>query len=101
GVFPHRLETTEGVTARLVELALHGLPLDYFDAYRDRVLEVPADEVLRVARQHVRPEEMCVVIVGDAAQVRGPVEALDLGPVEVVYVEDLPVRTVHRAGKPR
>ncbi|HEX6925244.1 MAG TPA: pitrilysin family protein [Longimicrobiaceae bacterium] len=90
GVFPLRLETTEGVTARLVELALHGLPLDYFDAYRDRVLEVPADEVLRVARQHVRPEEMCVVIVGDAAQVRGPVEALDLGPVEVVNVEDLP-----------
>lgn len=90
GVFPLRLDTTEGVTSRLAELALHDLPLDYFDSYRDRILDVSSDEVLRVAQEHIRPEELCVVVVGDAGKIRSDVEALALGPVEVVDVGVLP-----------
>lgn len=86
GVFPLRLETTEGVVSRLGELAVHDLPLDYFDSYRDRILEVTGDEVLRVAQEHIRPEELCIVVVGDAATIRSNLEALELGPVEVVDV---------------
>lgn len=90
GVFPLRLETTEGVASRLAELALHDLPVDYFDDYRERVLDVQVEEVERVAREHVRPDELCVVVVGDASTIRPPIEALNLGPVEVVTVAELP-----------
>lgn len=90
GVFPLRLETTEGVASRLAEMAMHGLASDYFDRYRERVLDVPAADVQRVAREHVRPEELCVVVVGDAQTVRPALEELDLGPVQVVGVGELP-----------
>src|SRR5690606_30918987 len=40
GIFPLRLQTTEGVAARLAELALYSLPLDYYDTYRPRILAV-------------------------------------------------------------
>ena len=90
GVFPLRLETTEGVASRLAEMALHGLPEDYFDAYRDRVLAVPVDEVHRVAKDRIRPDEMAIVVVGDAGAIHGPVEELGLGPVEVLQPGALP-----------
>ena len=90
GVFPLRLQTTEGVASRLAELALFDLPPDYFDAYRDRILAVDAEAVHRVAGERIRPDELSIVIAGDATAIRGSVEALSLGPVEVIGVGDLP-----------
>lgn len=90
GVFPLRLETTDGVASRLAEMAVHDLPADYFDGYRERVLAVRTEEVHRVARQYIRPDELCVVVVGDAKSIRAPLEELGIGTVEVVAVGDLP-----------
>jgi zinc protease len=84
GVFPLRLQTTDGVASRLAELALYGLPGDYFDGYRDRILEVGVADVERVAAEHLHPDGMAIVVAGDAEKIREPLEALELGPVEVV-----------------
>jgi zinc protease len=89
GVFPLRLQTTEGVASRIAEVALHRLPDDYFESYRDRILEVDVASVERVAVQHLHPEEMVVVIVGDAARIRDSLESLDTGPVEVTSATEL------------
>jgi len=69
GVFPLRAETQEGLTNLIVNQHLYGLPEDYLQTYRDRVDAVTANEVHRVANTHVRPDEMAIVIVGDAAEV--------------------------------
>jgi predicted Zn-dependent peptidase len=90
GVFPLRLQTTEGVASRLAELALHELPPDYFDDYRDRALAVDSDAVHRVARTYIRPEEMATVIVGDSERIRASIEALEVASVQVVDVGELP-----------
>lgn len=87
GTFPLRLQTTGGLASRLGEIAAHRLPLDYFDSYRDRIMEVTEDEVLRVASEHVRPEQATVVVVGDAKAIRPAVEELGLGKVTVVDAE--------------
>ncbi len=84
GIFPLRLQTTDGVAARLAELAMYALPLDYFDSYRERILAVSRDEVARVACEHLRPDELAIVVVGDAEKVRGPLEELAIAPVRVV-----------------
>lgn len=84
GVFPLRLETTGQVASRIAELLVFGLPDDYHNTYRDRIREVAAADVTHSGRRHVRPDEMVCVIVGDADRVRGPLEALDLGPLEVL-----------------
>lgn len=89
GVFPLRLQTTEGVASRLAELAVHDLPEDYFDHYRERILAVGAADVLRTAQERLQPERMVAVIVGDADKIRGPVEELGIGEVEVVDAGDL------------
>lgn len=83
GVFPVQLQTTEGVAGKVVALATHGLPNDYWDSYRDRILAVTAAEVRDAAARRLRPEEAVVVVVGDAARLAPELEALALGPVSV------------------
>lgn len=81
GVFPIRYETTDAIARALAALVTYELPMDYFDGYRDAVRAVTVDEVLRAAREHLHPELLQLVVVGDAAAVREPLAALGLGDV--------------------
>lgn len=90
GVFPLQLQTTDGVAGRLNTSFTYGLPDDYWQTYRDRILAVTAEDVLQVARTRLWPDRAVVVVSADAGQVRGPLEALGLGPVTVVTADQLP-----------
>jgi predicted Zn-dependent peptidase len=83
GVFPLRLETTGQIASQVAELLLYDLPEDYHATYRERIRSVTRDDALEAARRCIRPDEITVVIGGDADVVRGPLEELGLGPVEV------------------
>lgn len=69
GVFPIRAETQEGLTNLIVNQHLYNLPEDYLQTYRDHIDAVTVDDVLRVAKEHIRPDEVAIVIVGDAEEV--------------------------------
>jgi zinc protease len=83
GVFPIRYETTGSIAAALANMRIYGLPRDYYDTYRENIRRVSSAEVLCAARSHVQPEQMQVVIVGNTAALRGSVEELRIGPIEV------------------
>lgn len=83
GIMPLKLQTTSQVASRLSELVVFGLPDDYFDRTRERIAAVARDDVHRVARDNVRTDQLAVVVVGDAEQIEAPLQALELGPVEV------------------
>ncbi len=74
GVFPYTVQTLEGICHRLRDLAVHDLPLDYWERYPAQVAAVTADEVLRVAREHLRPDSLTIVAVGPEAELRGQLE---------------------------
>ncbi|HKJ01509.1 MAG TPA: pitrilysin family protein [Longimicrobiales bacterium] len=84
GIFPLRLETVSQVAGRISEQVIYDLDDDYHRTYRDRVRAVTTDDAAAAARRHIRPAEAQIVVVGDAAAVVPPLEALELGPVEVV-----------------
>lgn len=84
GIFGLQLETVGQIAARVGQLVVYDLPDAYFHEYRDRVREVTKDEVHEAARRHMRPDEVQIVVVGDADAVAAPLEELGLGPVEVV-----------------
>jgi predicted Zn-dependent peptidase len=83
GVFPLRLETTGQVATRISELLVYGLPDEFFHDYRDHIRGVSPAAARAAAQAVLRPAEMVVVVVGDAGQVRAPLEELGVGPVEV------------------
>lgn len=84
GIFPLGMQTTDGVAGKLSTIAANGLPDDYFATYRDRLLAVTREEVLQAAQRRLMPDRAAVVIVGDAARLREPLDALGIGPVRVI-----------------
>jgi zinc protease len=76
GVFPIRYETTAAIAGALQNLVIHGLPEDYYDVYRSKVRAVTTGSVLRAAQQHLHPEQLRIVVVGDPDIVAAPVAAV-------------------------
>ncbi len=76
GVFPIRYETTAAIAAALAAMRVFGLPTDYFETYRDRILAVTADEVLSAAQKHLHPSRLQVVALGEASAIEPTVTGL-------------------------
>ncbi|MEO5510184.1 MAG: pitrilysin family protein [Longimicrobiales bacterium] len=83
GVFPLQLQSTEEIAERISDIVVYDLPIDYFQHYRADLLRVDSTSVRQAASLHIRPEEMAVVIVGDAAALRPTLEQLGIGKVTV------------------
>jgi zinc protease len=69
GVFPIRLETQEGLTDQLVQIKMLNLPIDYLNTYRDRIQAVTVQDIQRVAKKYIKPDEAALIVVGDGALV--------------------------------
>jgi zinc protease len=87
GVFPIRYETTAAIATALSNLVIHGLPDDFYDQYRTRVREVTTRDVLRAAQQHLHPDQLRIVVVGDPGVIAEPLAEINGAPVEVVTTD--------------
>jgi zinc protease len=77
GVFPIRYETTAAISAGLAAMRVFGLPADYFDTYRTRILSVTTDDILRVAQQHLHPDRVQIVALGEARDIEPQLAQLE------------------------
>ena len=59
---------------------LYGLPPEYFKTYARRVGDVSAGVVETLAKKYLVADQMTVVVVGEAKEVKAPLEKL--GPVQ-------------------
>lgn len=76
GVFPATVQTASDIASRLVDMELYGLPEDYFDRYRENIAAVTKDDITRVANKYLDPDRVLIVIVGNAKQIREPLDTL-------------------------
>lgn len=63
------LESVDRVTTDMVSLFSFGLPKDYLSQYPVLIRGVSKDEIQSQARDLITPEDLVVVIVGDAAKI--------------------------------
>ncbi len=89
---PADLESSGQIAAQMVPIVLHGLPLNFFDTYVQRVEGVTQADVQRVARTYVDPSRVAVVVVGDRASIEAGLRAVNVGPVEIRDISGAPVR---------
>lgn len=87
GVFPIRYETTNAIAAALATLAIHELPENYFDEYRARVRAVTTAGVLRAAQQHLHPDQLRIVVVGDPNVISEPLRDASGTAVELITAD--------------
>jgi zinc protease len=66
------------------ELVLYGLPQDYWQRLNQEVHEVTAEMAMLAAKNHLHPEALLIVVVGDREKIEPKLRELQLGNVEVL-----------------
>lgn len=66
GNFPLSIETPNAIATQVVEALLFGLDLDALDSFPERVRDVSTGDIQRVARNFLQPDNLAIVLVGDA-----------------------------------
>jgi zinc protease len=90
GLYPSRVETNDGLANAMSEVSLYGLPSDWIQRFRDRVMAVTLDEAKQAARAHLpaaEPSARTIVLVGNAAELQKRVAKY--GKVSVIKPADL------------
>jgi predicted Zn-dependent peptidase len=85
GSWPLQFQSAGGVARALADLATHNLPLDYLQTYRGNLDAVTLDDVARVAREHIHPDRLAMVVVGDEEVVEAPLRSAGFAPLTVVH----------------
>jgi zinc protease len=92
GNFPLTIETSSAIAEQVLVRLFYGQDLEGIETYLDQVAQVTPSDIQRVSRQLLKPDQLTIVLVGDAAtfvnQLRSmgfteyeriPVSQLDLG----------------------
>ena len=85
GVFPLQIETPQQVAAQVTNNRLLGLSEDAIETYRSRVLALDTATVRGAAERYIRPEQLAIIVAGDAAVLQPQLAAL--GSVRIVDAE--------------
>lgn len=85
GSYPLGFEEPKQIAGQLQSVELFGLGKDYITTYRSRVNAVTAEDVKRVARQYLHPDDMDFVVVSKVDAVKDQLEKL--GTVEVLEIK--------------
>jgi zinc protease len=80
---PGNFETVTETAGLMSEIFTYGLPVTYYRTLPTQYTAVTAAEVEKAAQDHVHPENLIVVAVGDRAKIQPQLEKLNLGPIEL------------------
>jgi len=83
--FALSLEKPTELLGYAITRQIYGFPADYWDTYPVKVMAVTAEDIERVARKYINPENVQIVAVGDSSKVKPVFEKY--GPVEVYDTE--------------
>jgi zinc protease len=67
GNFPLSIESSSAIAEQVLSRLFYGQNLDEIKTYLDRVREVTPADIQRVSRQLLKPDQLSIVLVGDAA----------------------------------
>jgi predicted Zn-dependent peptidase len=86
-----RIDGTDSLVARMVELVRDTLPLDYFDRYAARASNVTAGELTAVAARVIDMDHLIIVVAGDRKIIEPALRAANLAPLVIVDATGRPV----------
>jgi len=74
GSFPLRFDSDAEMVSFFSQVEFYGLGLDYPSRYDDLINSVTKDDILRVAKKYIHPDEALLVLVGKQSDIELPAE---------------------------
>ncbi len=89
GSFPLTIETPEQIALQVLNVLFYDLPLKNLQTFRQRVEQVTPEAVQRVARAYLKPANLSVVLVGNAAAFVDDLKSAGFNHYDVINLPDL------------
>lgn len=83
--FVFRFATVDDVIRRKMFYEYVGYPSDYLETFRDNVMKVTKEDVLKVANTYLHPEQMVILAVGNREEIQDDLS--DFGQVQEIVLE--------------
>jgi zinc protease len=79
-----QFDTPSALVNRYANLLIHGLPIDHYATFPDRIDAIDLDSLNAATHRQVRPNSLVAVVVADREQVAEPLKRLDWAEMEIV-----------------
>jgi len=89
GNFPLTLETPNAIASQVLEAIFFGLNLDDLEAYPELINKVTPDDIQRVTRDHLRPEDLSIVLAGDASTFVDDLASVGFSEYEIFPITEI------------
>ena len=73
----------------VVDKVVYDLPDGFYESFVPQALATDAAGIQKAARAAIDPRRLVLVVVGDRAKVEAPLEALNLGALRILSVDDV------------
>ncbi len=90
GAIPLQLETPASIADKILKAIMRGFTIDDLSKEVINYNSITVDDVNRVIKEYIKPENMNIVIVGDAGKIEK--QLTQVGTYEKIYYKELPVR---------
>jgi zinc protease len=80
---PALFETSRRTVDTVGELYVYDLPANYYEGLPARLGALTAAEVFETTKQHLKPDQMIIVTVGDHGTIQQQLAPLELGAIAV------------------
>jgi zinc protease len=80
---PGQFESDAATAGALHTIFIDNRPLDYFSTLPAKYEAITSADVARVAREHVHPDNMVILVVGDRSKIEPQLKEEKLGAIEV------------------
>ncbi|MDP6802847.1 MAG: pitrilysin family protein [Gemmatimonadota bacterium] len=89
--YPAKFETNSEILRGLLQQIVYELPDDHMSAYPNEIRAVSLGEANTAARDHLHPERVAVIVIGDLDIIEDDIRALGLGPVHYLDIDGAPM----------
>ena len=80
--FVFRFTNAGRIIDQYIDIECIGLPSDYLETYTDKISKVTKEDILRVAREYLHPDDFIFIVVGNEKQFDKPLS--EFGPVNII-----------------
>jgi len=82
--FIFNYDSRSGILAQQMSYAYYGLPANYLETYRSNIEKVTKDDVVRVAKKYVHPDDLTLLVVGRSSDFPKPLDSMgSVTPVDI------------------
>jgi zinc protease len=86
--FVFQMDSRAKALNQQVLLEFYGFPSDYYAKYPSMIEKVTAEDVQRVARKYIRPDQLAVLVVGKESDFEKPLSSLGtVTPIDITIPE--------------